>query len=526
MQQEIRSTAEFYHQSTIYSPSTIAKHPGIDWSNKPELFKIYPGAESVELRDRLPIKPTQMYHFEPPKLDEVAPASLEAISRLLFASYGVTAIARMPGETHFYRSAPSAGALYPSEVYLAVRNHPEIASGVYNFLVSEHRLQQIAPSGIGPEDDALFEAIQAATLDHPSVAKADLCIFVTTIFHRSSWRYRERGYRRCMLDAGHLIGNIAAYAPLEGYSMEAISGFVDREVNDLLGLDEQKEGVLAVLPLIPATKLEQSASADDDQQSALRSNPYAPVLKPDESELIETLHSATSILREEASLVRTPQTMGARLFSHASALTHQPTVKLEGLPRTLQESLFPALLMRRSARRLRRDKQITLEQLEHVLEYAYRYDLVAGADWEAPNFFAPQLLDTWIVAHEVEGLPAGTWHYSAQDRCLRLCEQGRFRDEVRYLCLQQDLGGDASAVILHTCDLPSAVDRFGNRAYRLVHLDAGHLGERMSLAAITENLGMSGIAGFFDQEVNSLLGIPEQEACVYISCLGVPEREA
>lgn len=525
MPQEIRSTAEFYHVSTMYDPSNIAKHPGIDWSNKPELFKLYAGAESIELRNRLPIKPSQVYQFEAPDPAGDEPISLEALARLLFATYGVTAIAHMPGETHFYRSAPSAGALYPSEVYVAIRNHPEIPSGIYNFLVTEHRLQRIAPEGLGSEGDELYESLTKASLGHPAFAQADLCVVVSSIFFRSSWRYRERGYRRCMLDAGHVIGNLCAYAPLEGYSAVPVSGFVDSEVNELLGLNSALEGVCALLPLVRGSVTEKLDRSQPEFAGALRSNPFAPVLSPDEDQLVDALCDSTSIERSDAALVRTPPTSGARPFSHASALAHQPTKRFEGMPQALTESLFPALLMRRSARRLRRGASISLDQLASVLEYAYRFDLVAGAAWETPGFFAPELLDTWVVAHNVDGLDSGTWHYDPKDRALRLCEAGRFSNETQYLCLQQELGGDASAVILHTCDLPRAVERYGNRAYRTLHLDAGHLGERMMLAAIVDGLGMSGIGGFFDLEVNRLLGIPEDEACVYINCLGVPDRE-
>ena len=69
-----------------------------------------------------------------------------------------------------------------------------------------------------------------------------------------------------------------------------------------------------------------------------------------------------------------------------------------------------------------------------------------------------------------------------------------------------------------------AVRRYGDRAYRYVHLDAGYLGERLNLAAVRQGLGASGIGGFFDDEVNGVLGLPEREAVVYLTTLGVPMR--
>jgi nitroreductase len=93
---------------------------------------------------------------------------------------------------------------------------------------------------------------------------------------------------------------------------------------------------------------------------------------------------------------------------------------------------------------------------------------------------------------------------------------------VQYLCLGQELGGDAAAVVFHTADLARAVRRQGERAYRYLHLDAGMLGERLDLAALAEGLGASGIGGFFDDQVTELLGIPAEQAVVYITTIGVP----
>ncbi len=87
------------------------------------------------------------------------------------------------------------------------------------------------------------------------------------------------------------------------------------------------------------------------------------------------------------------------------------------------------------------------------------------------------------------------------------------------------MGRDAAAVLFHTADLQRAVTKYGDRAYRYLHMDAGHLGQRLNLAAIRLGLGVSGIGGFFDDEVNEVLGIPADEAVLYITTLGRPRGE-
>jgi nitroreductase len=73
--------------------------------------------------------------------------------------------------------------------------------------------------------------------------------------------------------------------------------------------------------------------------------------------------------------------------------------------------------------------------------------------------------------------------------------------------------------------LRESIGRFGDRSYRYLHLDAGHLGQRLNLAAVRLGLGASGIAGFFDDRVNEVLGIPVEEAILYLTTLGQPRPQ-
>ncbi len=70
--------------------------------------------------------------------------------------------------------------------------------------------------------------------------------------------------------------------------------------------------------------------------------------------------------------------------------------------------------------------------------------------------------------------------------------------------------------------LTNAIAKYGDRAYRYLHMDAGHLGQRLNLAAIRLKLGVSGIGGFFDDRVNQVLDIPQEEAVIYLTTLGRP----
>ena len=129
-------------------------------------------------------------------------------------------------------------------------------------------------------------------------------------------------------------------------------------------------------------------------------------------------------------------------------------------------------------------------------------------------------IETFVAVTGVEDLEEGCYYYAPKTQELRQIRFKNFRDELHYLCLGQELGRDAGAVVFHTADLQKAVEKYGDRAYRYLHMDAGHLGQRLNLAAIALGLGVSGIAGFFDDLVNEVLGIPNDEAVLYTTTLG------
>jgi SagB-type dehydrogenase family enzyme len=189
-----------------------------------------------------------------------------------------------------------------------------------------------------------------------------------------------------------------------------------------------------------------------------------------------------------------------------------------------QEKLLPTILKRRSTRAFS-GEPITKEELNAILDFAYHPELFYAEGLDPnPMYFDLSLIETFITVNDVDGLEEGCYYYSKKGRYLRQVRFKNFRDEVYYLCLGQDLGHKASAVIFHTCDLPKSIFKYGERAYRYIHMDAGHLGQRINLAAVNLNLGVSGIGGFFDDNVNEILGIPEDEAVVYITTLGVPVK--
>jgi SagB-type dehydrogenase family enzyme len=501
-----------YHQQTKYHPETIGQPTHIwDQFNPPPQFKEYPGAERVDLRPFLPMPENENLQSEALLKDPNGPFGLPSLSRLLFATNGVTAWAEYPGgQRQYFRAAPSAGALYPTDLYLLVRGHADLPEGVYYFHVREHALVQVYPEGLCPGGDEIFARLGRACFNDAAAAEADFALVATSVFWRSAWRYGDRGYRRCLLDTGHVIGNFDIVAPRLGIATTAIGGFVDHEVAELLAIPEDKEGVLGVFPL---HSLEQFEALEAGPSA----RPSAPDTSRNEDDAILRVHNAGAIRREDG--LDQPESVDEPFLVNPK-YEFAEGVKLKPGAEDLSDQIEIAILRRRSTRVLN-GEPLTLEQLSDLLAFSYRPDLRAGAPY-LPRYFDAGLIETFVVVNAVEGLSPGVYYFAPGFMELLKVHEGSVRREIHHLSLDQNLARDASAVVIHTADLESATARYGSRAYRYLHLDAGHIGQRLNVAAIRLNLGVSGIGGFFDDEVNELLGIPEKELCVYITCLGKP----
>ncbi|HEY9874726.1 MAG TPA: SagB/ThcOx family dehydrogenase [Candidatus Obscuribacterales bacterium] len=511
------SIATHYHERTKYDPETIsAKSQGLNWATQPVPFKEYKIGTTFDLKPYLQ-----------EKVDDAADIWWQRLSRLLLCSYGLTArLPTMTGNDLYLRAAPSAGGLYPAEVYLISRGTPLLPPGLYNYQSKTHSLIHFWESDV-------WQGLQMACFLHPILESTQLAIATTAIFYRSAWRYQDRAYRRIFLDTGHLLGNIELAASINDFRTHLIGGFVDEAVNQLLYLDSEQEGAIAVIPLADLRDVNQNLPlAPTVLPSATQTN-YPKI--PD-GELLGYLHRATQIGEmqeiepvakpsdpiDEAAEKSLEDKYNFPFCLKVSTVTtpiNWGGTTIGGL--SLQE-LESTILKRRSTRAYS-GADLTLDELKALLDFTYQPQnyIDQGLDI-SPDYFDLSLIETFIAVSGVSGLEEGCYYYAPKAQELRQVRFKNFRRELHYLCLGQDLGRDAGAVLFHTADLKTAVVKYGDRVYRYLHMDAGHLGQRLNLAAIRLNLGVSGIGGFFDDQVNEVLGIPADEAVLYITTLGRP----
>ncbi len=507
------SYAEYYHDLTKYTPEGIASSQHrLDFDKQPVPFKEYKNRKIIDISTLLPLDKNPFSDAGIKNPDDFTPEekSLSVLSKILYFSNGITAVVPFEDKPFYMRASPSAGGLYPTEIYIYAQNYLGLEDGLYNYQVVNQSLVQIYKGD-------LKERIIHATFNHPAIEKSNLIIILTGIFYRSSWRYQDRAYRRICLDTGHVMGNLELVSYSCGLKQIPIGGFNDKEINELLMLDENEEQVLSLIALS-----NDLGELNFSIPNALPSKLDNTNIKTSEGNRLFELHQRSRI----SSLISVPN---LTLENIEDKFKFSIKIQLEknAKPFNWKEKLLPVILRRRSTR-IFSGESITIEDLSAILEFTYKPNFIQddkSIDIN-PLYFDSSILQTFIAVNAVDGLEEGCYYFSSEGFHLRQVRFKNFRDEIYYLCLGQELGYKASAVVFHTANLSKAVFKYGERAYRYLHMDAGHLGQRMNLAAINLGLGVSGIGGFFDDQVNEVLGIPDDVAVVYITTLGVPTKPA
>jgi len=187
-------------------------------------------------------------------------------------------------------------------------------------------------------------------------------------------------------------------------------------------------------------------------------------------------------------------------------------------------SLDSALRRRKSVRHYR-DEPISKGQLGYLLwastgiqrtEQGYEFRT-------APSAGALYPVETYVVANQVRKLEPGLYHYNIRSHELEQLRTGDLRRAITAAALGQGMCAEASAVVIWSAVFERCKWKYGQRAYRYVYLDAGHIAENLALAAVSLKLGTCEIGALFDDEVNALVGIDGlQESTICMATVGVP----
>ena len=152
--------------------------------------------------------------------------NLNEISQILWAAQGITG-------RHGFRTVPSAGALYPLEVYILTGDDENTGAGIYRYIPGKHSLEL---KRTGDKRDELYNY----SLNQGAVKQASAVIIICAVFKRTTSRYGDRGIRYVFMEAGHAAQNIALQSVALGLGSVPIGAFNDRDVKKMLGLSDDE----------------------------------------------------------------------------------------------------------------------------------------------------------------------------------------------------------------------------------------------------------------------------------------------
>jgi SagB-type dehydrogenase family enzyme len=160
------------------------------------------------------------------------PLTLDEISQILWAAQGITHEKRL-------RTAPSAGALYPLELYVVVGDVEGIETGIYRYIPNENILLKIV-------DGDKRSNITDAALGQEWVENAAINIVITAIYERTTVKYGDRGIRYTHIEVGHTAQNICLQATALNLGVVTVGAFHDDKIIHILNLSQDEKPVYII----------------------------------------------------------------------------------------------------------------------------------------------------------------------------------------------------------------------------------------------------------------------------------------
>ena len=497
-----------YHDGTKHSYWSVRNNPHfLDWANRPLAFKIYPTIEAFPLPRDVPqtgVAALSAISASMSLSDAHTVPDLQDLARILHFSAGITKQRAYPGGEIYFRAAACTGALYEIELYLVAADLAGLDAGVYHFNPADVSLRLLRKGDFRGN-------LGQTTANQSAMIHAPATIICTGTYWRNAWKYQARTYRHFGWDNGTLLANMLSVSAASGLPATIVMGFMDAEVNRLLDLDTRREVSLCLVPIghtsetslpapreVPALGLETVSLSRHEVE-------YPAMLE---------MHDASSLESEDE--VREWRRPASTETPSAPA---GETVRLQPLPKEEQpkDTIEQVILRRGSTRTFDKAASITLPQLSTILNCATR---ALPADFLEPP--GAQLNDLYLIVHSVEGLNPGAYFFRRDQNTLELLKEGTFRAEAHHLGLGQELPADACVDVFFLADLARILERYGNRGYRAVQLEAGAIGGRMYLAAYAQHLGATGLT-FFDDDVSNFFSPHAKgKSAIFLLAIGKP----
>ena len=479
------------------------------------------------------------------------PQTLKTLASWLYMATGVLS---RPESFQELRSFASEDDLYPFEIYFASFALLDLDPGLYHFDPRAFCLRKLRE---GPETLALMKRGRP---DLEFLKRAPGAILVTGNYSRSTAAHARRAYRTNLIDCGKAVQNIATVA--SGFGIQTITRLrmTESTMRELIGVPAdgdfaQEESVQSMVVWADRSQREaidthvpSPAARQPGLRTMFRSEGSAPinaggvaVASLDVTDLMlpsikrETLPAIVRNVPADASplaevILRVQEDCVAP--GMAVREIRPPLTELTPMPADFRAAHLGPVGPHGTGKPLR-DLLLATPQARDFSHEALPRDTLRSLSRMAfaggtyfplfPSGVHAALVRPFWVIHHVAGMESGIWFHRADvdEWCLLRTESLRF--ETKYLAMEQEAFGNASAICLMVANLHALLTQAGPDTYRLAHLEAGTIAQRLAMAAAGFELGARSTSMFFDDEVRKFLGLSQTGwEPLLMTAVGVP----
>ena len=408
-----------YHNKTKYSYHSLRSNPNfLEWQKQPSTYKIYNDfLNIIKLTDK------------------------DQTHALIYLAGGISAKKSYPDMEYFLRTLPSAGALYPVEFYLQIREVDGFVDGIYHFDVRNSAIK------------LLYEISKDEGVEYHTKSKKKIkgvLFLLSTIYYRSSWKYKDRAFRYTLLDCGHALGAIEASAYLDEKAVDVRYDFDKEGLNSAFGFSDGE--FFLSLAVVGASKSELIERFDMQLKDI---NPTY-----DRSSMIEEAYKESCVL-SDCKMQRSYEPFSFDKERFKESIFHRRSIR-EFSKSSISKGSYTVVL-------------------EHI-----KKSILSDCDEE---------VSIYCIVNRVDGVDCGLY----KDE--KLLKSGDFSKKAGYLSLEQSLGSDSSVTIFLTSKAKN---------YQALYQKAGFIGHRLYLVSEYLGIGCSGIGAYYDDEVAEFLGCDDE----------------
>jgi SagB-type dehydrogenase family enzyme len=509
-----------FHRGTKHTYESVRQHPvRLDPSTQPNVYRVFEQCPKVQLPTTLldvgvPTISLLDVGFEAiPDSQLNPPQDLRTLATWLHLSYGQTIKNQRGIHTTWIRSCPSQGQLYPVELYVAAFAIEGLEPGFYHYSVREFALRKLRTG---------HEALAALTRGRPDLnflKTVPLTILVSTIFWRCAWRWERRGYRQALLDAGHVVGNLATVAMGLGITTITRLRVANATSRELIGLPAEPEQ-FGEEEAVHAMVTWADQATNPMPPAANGSHALEPIAR---APLSKDVKSYGSILATHMDCVAPGVTIKEVRPPHTELSPLPSTFPTEGFPipgeTPAGEPLRKVLLTRYPILTFDR-RPMPRDEFKLLSRLAFRGGTYFPMYPDGPHVGLVRPL--WVT-FDVSGMDNGIWYHDPVIDEWSVLKRGDHRRQAGYMSLEQEFAGQGVATCFIVANLNHLMSHAGPDTYRLAHLEAGICAQRLYLAANALGLGVSFTGLFYDDEVRKFFGLAQSGwEVMYAVAIGVP----